>query len=297
MTDRDANKILEKKYPKVTTGVVIINREGKFFFMRHATRFNQQLHIPGGHVEWGETLESCVKREVLEETGLTIYNPEFIRPVEFVLSPDYDETRHIIPLDFAVHTDDPENAVRLDQREGVEYVWLSPDEIVKRDDIEPITKETIQIYFQKQQKDKECSDYKLGWQRAVADYQNLQKETAARRSEWASLSEQTILEEFIPVYDNFKKAFGSKQTTDNRQQESWVQGIEYIKKQFRDILKNYGVEEIKTVGERFDPVRHESVGDEEAEGKEPGTILREADGGYMMKNRIIKVARVIIAKS
>ncbi len=143
----------------------------------------------------------------------------------------------------------------------------------------------------------EMQEYKTNWQRATADYQNLQKETATRRAEWASLSEQTILEEFIPVYDNFKKAFASKeQGTWNKEQESWVTGIGYIKKQFGDVLKNYQVEEIKTVGEKLDTRLHESVGEEEVEGKEPATIIKEVDGGYTMKGRVMKVAKVIIAK-
>ncbi len=144
--------------------------------------------------------------------------------------------------------------------------------------------------------EKLTTEYKQNWQRAIADYQNLQKETAARRSEWASLSEQMILEEFIPVYDNFKKAFTAKDKMDwSKEQTNWVVGIGYIQKQFADILKAHGVEEIKTVGEPLDTRLHEAVGEEEFD-KPHGIILKEVDGGYRMKDRIIKVAKVIIAK-
>src|SRR5262245_27905912 len=85
---------------------------------------------------------------------------------------------------------------------------------------------------------KQMEEYKIGWQRALADYQNLQKETAARRAELVSMSEQQILEDFIPVYDNFKKAFSAKGDGEwSKEQESWVVGIQYIRKQFADILK------------------------------------------------------------
>jgi molecular chaperone GrpE len=144
---------------------------------------------------------------------------------------------------------------------------------------------------------KQMEEYKIGWQRALADYQNLQKETAARRAELVSLSEQQIVEDFIPVYDNFKKAFDAKGTGEwSKEQESWVVGIQYIRKQFADILKKYNVEEIKTVGAKLDTRYHEAAAEEEAEGKESGTIIREIDGGYTMGGRVIKVARVIIAK-
>ena len=67
-------------------------------------------------------------------------------------------------------------------------------------------------------------------------------------------------------------------------------------KQFGDVLKAHNVEDIKTVGEKFDPKFHESVGEEGAEGQEAGAIVREVDGGYVMGGSVIKVAKVIIAK-
>lgn len=143
--------------------------------------------------------------------------------------------------------------------------------------------------------EKQCAEYKLGWQRAVADYQNLQKETANRRAELVSMSEQQILEEFIPVYDNFKKAFSLKPPADDKQTQSWINGIGFIMQYFVGVLKSHKVEEIKTVGEQFDPKLHESVGEEESD-KKHGTILKEADGGCTMDGRVIKVAKVIIAK-
>ena len=144
--------------------------------------------------------------------------------------------------------------------------------------------------------EQQCEEFKRNWQRALADYQNLQKETAARRAQWASMSEQQILEEFIPVYDNFKKAFNGLPTTDYGLLAGWVKGIEYIKKQFSDVLQAHGVEEIKAVGEKFDPQFHEAVGEETADGHEAGSIVKEVDGGYSMAGRVIKVAKVVIAK-
>lgn len=293
----------EQKFPKVTTGAVIVNQAGKIFLMR-SPQWHNKLVIPGGHVDWGEPIIDCLKREVKEETGLTVRDPEFLRPVEFIFSPAYNSERHIIPLDYLVRTDDPEEAVKLDGREAVEYLWLTPEEIAGRDDVEFTTKEAVAYYQEREQLKRQCAEYKAGWQRAVADYQNLKKETEARRAGWAQYSEQMILAEFIPVYDNFKKAwnvepFGLAQGVRgawNTEQENWVKGIEYIKKQFGDILKAHEVEEIRVVGETFDPTRHESVGEEVAEGKAPGEIVREVEGGYTMGGKVIKPAKVIIAK-
>ncbi len=155
-------------------------------------------------------------------------------------------------------------------------------------------------------KETEAKEYQEGWQRAQADYRNLQKEVEKMRSEWVRMSELQILEEFIPVYDNFKKAFGydadsADGDADNadvmalkKSFQNWRKGIEYIMQQFGNILKAHDVEEIKTVGEQFNPELHEALSEEEVEGKESGTIIREIDAGYMMKGKVIKVAKVVV---
>lgn len=146
----------------------------------------------------------------------------------------------------------------------------------------------------------QAEEYKNNWQRALADYRNLQKEVATMRSQWAQMSEENILQNFIPVYENFKKAFSAplaKNGSDSEKQwEGWRQGVEYIMKQFGDVLKSYNVQEIKTVGEKFDPRQHEAISEEEGDGQEAGVVLKEVEGGYKMGDRVIKPARVIVSK-
>lgn len=138
----------------------------------------------------------------------------------------------------------------------------------------------------------EAEEYKLGWQRAMADYKNLQKEVQNRQSEWARISERQILEEFIPVYDHLKLAINNDQLAGKS--DPWIEGVRYVLKQFATILKNHGVEEIKTEGEMFNPAYHESAGEEE--GGQAGKIIRQVSGGYKMGERVMRPARVIIAK-
>jgi molecular chaperone GrpE len=136
-------------------------------------------------------------------------------------------------------------------------------------------------------------DYKDKWLRAQADYSNLVKETNARRAEWVAYSEAQILEEFLPVYDNFCKAFAHEIKNGEKDFESWKKGIGYIMQQFWTVLKNHNIEKIETIGKQFDPNIHEAVGQESVEGKQEGEIVREVDPGYSMKGRVIKVAKVI----
>lgn len=146
---------------------------------------------------------------------------------------------------------------------------------------------------------RECEEYRLGWQRAMADYQNLKKEVDNQRSAMFLLSEERMLEEVLPVYDNFKKAFAHHPELDttlevHKKIQSWIDGIGFIKKQFEDVLKSHGVVEIVIDGV-FDPLLHEAVGEEESDMDE-GMIVREVESGYLLKDKVIKVAKVIVSK-
>ena len=179
-------------------------------------------------------------------------------------------------------------------------------EEVETQNEEPQKEEKKKSFFDKKCKDcekykSESEEYKNGWQRALADYKNLQNEINTRRGEWAQMSETQILEEFIPVYENFKKAFfhHPEVNSENEEQKTfknWIDGVGFIMKQFGDILKAHGVEEIKTVGEKFDPKFHEAMGEEEQENIESHIILKEMDGGYKVGDKVIKAAKVIVSK-
>jgi 8-oxo-dGTP diphosphatase len=65
---------LEKKYPKVGTGIFVL-KDGKFLIGKRKNSHGAgEWAIPGGHLEFNEELEDCAKREVLEETGVKIKN-------------------------------------------------------------------------------------------------------------------------------------------------------------------------------------------------------------------------------
>ncbi len=133
----------EQKYPRVTVGGLIVNPEGKVFLMKSPKWFGKYI-IPGGHIELGESLEDALKRELKEETGLDVYDPEFITFHEFIFSPLFQKKYHFIGFNYACKTDT--SAVRLND-EGSEFIWISPQEALKLSDINPHTKVTIEKYI------------------------------------------------------------------------------------------------------------------------------------------------------
>lgn len=289
---------MNSERPQVAAMALVINEKGKILLIK-SPKWNGKFIGPGGHIERGETIEEALKREVKEETGIEISDLQFLNIHEFVFSNDYNKEKHIIGLSYLAKTRNNEEDVILDEKEATEYKWVDPEQIVNDKGIYKTVKDSVESYLQQKRSKEE--EYKIGWQRAVADYQNLQRETLKRQSEWAQMSERQIIEEFIPVYDHFKKAFAhhpelKSSDENNKQIKNWIDGIGYIMKQFGDILKTHNIEEVKTIGEKFDPRFHESAGEEEAEG-EPGTIIREVSGGYKLKDMVIKPARVILIKN
>ena len=134
----------DQQYPEPTVGALIINHEGNIFLMK-SHKWNGQYCIPGGHVELGETIEAAVIREVKEETGLDVYDLEFLCFQEFVYGESFWKKRHFIFFDYSCKADTSE--VTLND-EAEEYVWISLDK-GNNLPIESYTRNVIKEYVKK----------------------------------------------------------------------------------------------------------------------------------------------------
>ena len=134
----------EQTFPEPTCGALIFNDENKLFLMK-SHKWKGKYIIPGGHVELGETLEEALKREIKEETGLDIFDIEFLFFQEFIYDNVFWKKRHFIFFDFACKTNSTE--VVLDS-EGQDFVWIDLNDIGSFD-IEPYTIRTIEEYKKK----------------------------------------------------------------------------------------------------------------------------------------------------
>jgi molecular chaperone GrpE len=154
--------------------------------------------------------------------------------------------------------------------------------------------------------EEKCAEFELNWKRALADYQNLQKEVARERAEMGQYAVLRVVERFLPVVDNFATAMAHKPSGVNGQASSvdqWAMGVGFIQKQLDEAMKDLGLTPIKTLGEKFDATKHEAVG-EETQGSDPergqtlvpGTILREVQAGYEVLGKVVRPAKVITVK-
>ena len=139
---------------------------------------------------------------------------------------------------------------------------------------------------------KQAEENLAGWQRAKADFVNYKKDQEKYLEEFRKYANEDTIVKLLPTIDNFELAI--KHLPENLEKTDWVKGMVCIKGQFDNFLKEVGVEEIKAVGEKFDPSLFESVGEKESD-KEEGTVITEVQKGYKMKGKVIRVGKVIIA--
>lgn len=141
---------------------------------------------------------------------------------------------------------------------------------------------------------KEKEEYLTGWQRAKADYVNLQKEMDQVRANTSLLTKEKIVESLLPSIDSFDMAMANKEAWEKVDQ-GWRTGVEYIYQQIISGLSDVGVEIIDKTGIKFDPNLHqsiESIGTDD-ESKDH-TIEKIIQAGYKIGERVIRPARVNI---
>ncbi|KKU15651.1 nucleotide exchange factor GrpE [Candidatus Jorgensenbacteria bacterium RIFCSPLOWO2_02_FULL_45_12] len=135
-------------------------------------------------------------------------------------------------------------------------------------------------------------EYLDGWKRAKADFINYKKEEAARVESLVKFANESLLFELLPVLDSFDSGI---ECLDGH--EGARKGMKLIRMQLLDVLKQFGLEFIDAPpGTDFTPLWHEVVEEVESDEKS-GTVLEEAKRGYVLNGKVIRPAKVRIAKT
>ncbi|MBI4132261.1 MAG: nucleotide exchange factor GrpE [Candidatus Sungbacteria bacterium] len=132
-------------------------------------------------------------------------------------------------------------------------------------------------------------EYLEGWQRAKADLINYKKDEARRFDEFLKFAAEGLIAELVPALDSFDLALQHGMPKDVER------GIVMIRSQLEDILRRRGLEVLQPRGQKFDPAFHESLGEVETEGEE-GTVAEVLQPGYLLQGKLLRPARVKIAK-
>ncbi|MCL6634635.1 MAG: nucleotide exchange factor GrpE [Peptococcaceae bacterium] len=129
--------------------------------------------------------------------------------------------------------------------------------------------------------------------RLQADFENFRRRTRQEMENFRRYASEQLVCALLPVLDNFERALAAGGDSI----ESFKSGVEMIHRQLKDVLTAEGLEEIRAVGEQFDPARHEAVLQAESAEHPDNTVIEELRRGYCLKDKVIRPAMVKVAKS
>tara|TARA_B100000131_G_scaffold284711_1_gene293504 strand:- start:307 stop:828 length:522 start_codon:yes stop_codon:yes gene_type:complete len=163
------------------------------------------------------------------------------------------------------------------QKEGDQIEDNDENREVISDEIKKLQDENIEL------KDK--------WQRALADYQNLERRTQTEISQRVSEKTNNLLLNFLNIYEDFLRAENSLS-----KEKINTDGIQAVIKNMESLLSENNIKPIEAIGEIFDPQIHEAVSMVEDNSLDDGTITQEVSKGYISGKAILKPSKVIVSK-
>ena len=140
----------------------------------------------------------------------------------------------------------------------------------------------------------EAKQAKEQYLRTLAEFDNTKKRLHREQEEFAKLAAETIVRSLLPIVDSLDQALVAVDKQSDPQ--AVIKGVHLIYRQLLGLLEKEGVKRIPTVGERFDPHKHEAVAQVETDGKPEDTVTEEIQVGYTMHGKVIRPAIVKVAK-
>jgi molecular chaperone GrpE len=140
----------------------------------------------------------------------------------------------------------------------------------------------------------EAERYKDAALRARADLDNYRKRVAREKEDAIRYANNSLLESLLPILDNFELGLEAAQNTPAA--AGITQGLQMVRKQLEDFLRDHGVEIVNAEGSPFDPNVHDAVAHEPSPDVTEGTVIRQLRKGFKLKDRLIRPASVIVSK-
>lgn len=131
-------------------------------------------------------------------------------------------------------------------------------------------------------------------QRLSADYSNFQKRVPKQIVDTLAYEHEKVIRTLLPALDNFELTLKNAESAENTQ--AIIKGVKIIYDQMLDILKSHGAEQIKSLGEKFDPVMHQAMLHQARPEQGENVVLEEFQRGYKLNGRVIRPSRVVINK-
>lgn len=161
------------------------------------------------------------------------------------------------------------------------------EDVVKEEEVQDEGQEVIDDSSD----DEKYQDLMDKFMRLQADFANYKRRTEAQKTEYVELGVKKIVNDLLPVLDNFERALDSIEEKD-----STYDGILMIKNQLTDVLKKEGIVEMKALGEEFDPTYHHAVLTEDSDEYDSGYVIEVLQKGYLINDKTLRPAMVKVSQ-
>ncbi len=141
---------------------------------------------------------------------------------------------------------------------------------------------------------KKAEEYLDNWRRTAAEFANYKKRVEKEKADYGQYANSALLAKLLDVMDGFDAAF--KAIPEQFRNEPWVEGIRLTEQKLRRVLETEGVKPIEAQGKDFDPNYHEAMFYEPTPGEPEGRVTGEFQRGYLLGDRVLRPARVKVAK-
>ena len=184
------------------------------------------------------------------------------------------------------------------QETVVEETVETVEEAAEAVEAEAVEEGEVEVLDEKDEKiaqlEQQAADNLDKYQRCLAEFDNFRKRTVKEKASMYDDGVRSTVEKLLMVIDNLERAVAVQEGKVD-ENDAFFKGVKMTLTQFQDVLKGIGVEEIKAVGEKFDPNLHAAVAHEDNEEYGENEVVLEMLKGYMYKDKVIRHSMVKVA--
>ena len=133
--------------------------------------------------------------------------------------------------------------------------------------------------------------------RLMADFDNYRKRITRQHDEARQFAVADLVVTLLPGFDNLERALGAARQDSTPSNGKIIEGVHMVLRQLKEALGKVGVREVQTQGLPFDPMRHEAVDIVSVPAAQDGMIVEEAQRGYLLHDRLLRPAKVIVGRA
>ena len=163
----------------------------------------------------------------------------------------------------------------------------NPAQLTELTDIDMISSKVVEL-------ENSINQYKDQLLRKAAEFENYKKRVENDSSNIIRFANEDLIEKLLPVLDDFERSFAALKDISS-ERESFIKGVEMIYNKFKRVLDLQGVKPFEVIGKPFDPELHDALLQMPSADHPPHTVMQEVEKGYMLNDRVIRHAKVIVS--